>query len=113
MASAQDGDRAAYRLLLEDVVPYLRALAARRFKDASDMTIPCRIYFSTIHAMRHTYYPRRPFGPWLVTIANRRIIDRLRRRLRTNSGETEFTAEHETFQPTERTSLRIVRDLCR
>jgi RNA polymerase sigma-70 factor, ECF subfamily len=97
MASAQDGDRAAYRLLLEDVVPYLRALAARRFKDASDIDDSVQDILLTIHAMRHTYDPRRPFGPWLVTIANRRIIDRLRRRLRTNSGETEFTAEHETF----------------
>jgi RNA polymerase sigma-70 factor (ECF subfamily) len=51
----------------------------------------------TVHAVRHAYDPRRPFGPWLVAIANRRIIDRLRRHTRAKSREIEFTAEHETF----------------
>ena len=37
MARAQDGDRQAYRALLEDVTPYLRALAARRFKAPGDI----------------------------------------------------------------------------
>jgi RNA polymerase sigma-70 factor, ECF subfamily len=97
MARTQDGDRIAYRALLEEVVPYLRAVAARRFRDASDIDDAVQDILLTVHAMRHTYDPRRPFGPWLVTIANRRIIDRLRRRLRTRARETEFTAEHETF----------------
>jgi RNA polymerase sigma-70 factor, ECF subfamily len=97
MACAQDGDRIAYRTLLEEIVPYLRAVAARRFRDASDIDDAVQDILLTVHAMRHTYDPRRPFGPWLVTIANRRIIDRLRRRLRTHARETEFTVEHETF----------------
>jgi RNA polymerase sigma-70 factor, ECF subfamily len=97
MARTQDGDRIAYRALLEEVVPYLRAVAARCFKDAGDIDDAVQDILLTVHAMGHTYDPRRPFGPWLVTIANRRIIDRLRRRLRTHARETEFTAEHETF----------------
>jgi RNA polymerase sigma-70 factor, ECF subfamily len=97
MARTQDGDRVAYRALLEEIVPYLRAVAARRFRDASDIDDAVQDILLTVHAIRHTYDPRRPFGPWLVTIANRRIIDRLRRRLRTHARETEFTAEHETF----------------
>jgi RNA polymerase sigma-70 factor, ECF subfamily len=97
MTRAQDGDRNAYRALLEDVVPYLRVLAARRFKDASTIDDSVQDILLTIHAMRHTYDPKRPFGPWLVTIASRRIIDRLRRQMRTLSRETEFTTEHETF----------------
>lgn len=109
MARAQDGDRIAYRALLEEVVPYLRAAAARRFKDASDIDDSVQDILLTVHVMRHTYDPRRPFGPWLVTIANRRIIDRLRRRLRTHARETEFTAEHETF-PADGTNLTLNRD---
>jgi RNA polymerase sigma-70 factor (ECF subfamily) len=97
MTRAQDGDRNAYRALLESVLPYLRALATRRFKNASDIDDSVQDILLTIHAMRHTYDPRRPFGPWLVTIANRRMIDRLRRKMRTHSRETEFKAEHETF----------------
>ena len=51
----------------------------------------------TIHAVRHAYDPARPFGPFLVAIANRRIIDRLRRTTRARSRKIEFTAAHETF----------------
>ncbi len=27
----------------------------------------------TVHMVRHAYDPSRPFGPWLLAIANRRI----------------------------------------
>ena len=99
MARAQDGDRGAYRALLEDVTPYLRALATRCFRDTGDIEDAVQDVLLTVHAVRHAYDPGRPFGPWLVAIANRRIIDRLRRQMRARSREIEFTAEHETFLP--------------
>src|SRR5713101_5404153 len=97
MARAQDGDRRAYRALLEDMTPYLRALAARCFKEPGDIEDAVQDVLLTVHAVRHAYDPRRPFGPWLVAIANRRIIDRLRRQTHARSREIELTAEHETF----------------
>jgi RNA polymerase sigma-70 factor (ECF subfamily) len=99
MARAQDGDRHAYRTLLEDMTPYLRALAARCFKEPSDTEDTVQDVLLTVHAVRHTYDPGRPFGPWIVAIANRRIIDRLRRQMRARSREIELSAEHETFSP--------------
>jgi RNA polymerase sigma-70 factor, ECF subfamily len=99
MARAQDGDRHAYRALLEDMTPYLRALAARCFKEPSDAEDAVQDVLLTVHAVRHTYDPGRPFGPWLVAIANRRIIDRLRRHIRSRSREIELSDEHETFSP--------------
>ena len=99
MARAQDGDRHAYRALLEDMTPYLRALAARCFKAPSDAEDAVQDVLLTVHAVRHTYDPGRPFGPWLVAIANRRIIDRLRRLIRARSREIELSSEHETFSP--------------
>ncbi len=105
MARAQDGDRHAYRALLEDITPFLRALAARCFKDPGDIEDALQDVLLTVHAVRRAYDPRRPFGPWLVAIANRRIIDRLRRQIRNRSRETEFTPEHETFLP-DPTNLR-------
>jgi RNA polymerase sigma factor (sigma-70 family) len=99
MARAQNGDRVAYRALLEEVTPYLRALAARCFKEASDTEDAVQDVLLTVHAVRHTYDPGRPFGPWLVAIANRRIIDRLRRQMRARSREIELSSEHETFSP--------------
>jgi RNA polymerase sigma-70 factor, ECF subfamily len=105
MARAQDGDRQAYRTLLEDMTPFLRALAARCFKDPGDIEDATQDVLLTVHAVRHAYDPGRPFGPWLVAIANRRIIDRLRRQIRNQSREIEFAPEHETFLP-DPTNLR-------
>jgi RNA polymerase sigma-70 factor (ECF subfamily) len=99
MARAQDGERQAYRTLLQDITPYLRALASRYFKDPGDVEDAVQDALLTVHAVRHTYDPGRPFGPWLVTIANRRIIDRLRRHARVRQREVELLAEHETFSP--------------
>jgi len=97
MARAQDGDGAAYHRLLQDIVPYLRSLAARRHRDPSDVEDAVQDILLTIHSIRQTYDPTRPFGPWLVTIASRRFIDRLRRQGRVRARETPLTIEHETF----------------
>jgi RNA polymerase sigma-70 factor (ECF subfamily) len=97
MARAQDGDRDAYRTLLRDMTPYLRAQAARCFRDPGDIEETVQDVLLTIHAVRASYDPHRPFGPWLLAIANRRIIDRLRRQARVRSRETEFLPGHETF----------------
>jgi RNA polymerase sigma-70 factor (ECF subfamily) len=95
MARAQDGDRDAYRLLLEDMTPYLRSLAVRCFKEQSDIEDAVQDILLTVHAIRHAYDPGRPFGPWLLAIANRRVIDRLRRQTRAKLREIALTAEHE------------------
>lgn len=97
MARAQGGDRDAYHRLLEDIAPYLRSLAARRLWNRSDVEDAVQDVLLTVHSIRHTYDPGRPFGPWLAAIANRRIIDRGRRQARFRSRETELKPEHETF----------------
>jgi RNA polymerase sigma-70 factor (ECF subfamily) len=97
MAHAQDGDRSAYQRLLREITPYLRSLAARRHRDPSDIEDAVQDILLTVHAIRHTFDPTRPFGPWLVTIANRRFIDRLRRQGRRRDRETPLMPEHETF----------------
>jgi len=97
MARAQDGDGGAHRRLLEQVTPYLRSLAASRHRDPSDVEDAVQDILLTIHAIRQTYDPTRPFRPWLITIANRRLVDRLRRQGRLRSRETALTSDHETF----------------
>lgn len=97
MARAQDGDGAAYRRLLRDIVPYLRALAARRLGDPHDIEDALQDILLTLHAVRHTYDPARPFAPWLVAIANRRLVDSLRRQGRRRARETPLVPRHETF----------------
>src|SRR6266487_574362 len=91
------GSGAAYYRLLHEIVPYLRALAARRHRDPNEVEDAVQDILLTIHSIRQTYDPARPFGPWLVTIANRRFVDRLRRQGRVRARETSLTTEHETF----------------
>lgn len=101
MARAQDGDAAAYRALLEAIAPYLRALASRRHRDARDIEDAVQDILLTVHQIRQTYDPARPFGPWLVAIANRRLVDRLRRQGRSTARETSLEPHHETFSAPE------------
>ena len=97
MSRAQNGEREIYHRLLEDITPYLRSLAAKRHRDPRDIEDSVQDILLTVHAIRHTYDPNRPFGPWLVAIAHRRMIDRLRVQRRSTARETEWTDEHETF----------------
>lgn len=97
MALAQDGDRRAYRTLLESITPYVRKLAARCFREPPDIDDVLQDVLLTVHMVRHIYDPKRPFGPWLRAIANRRIIDRLRRDTRRKAREVALTADDETF----------------
>ena len=97
MARAQDGDRQAYRRLLEEIAPYVRSIAVRYMQNRGDLEDAVQDVLLTIHAVRQTYDPMRPFGPWLVAIARRRIIDGLRRRGRASAREIPLDPEHETF----------------
>src|SRR5260370_21511878 len=76
---------------------YIRALAARCLKQPSDIEDAVQDVLLTVHMVRHAYDPSRPFGAWLLAIANRRIIDRLRRETRLKAREIALSAEHETF----------------
>lgn len=97
MARAQKGDSAAYRRLLKEMTPYLRSLAAGRHRDPNEAEDAVQDILLTIHAIRQSYDPTRPFGPWLVAIANRRLADRLRRQGRLRSREIALAPEHETY----------------
>lgn len=97
MARAQTGDADSYRRLLEEIAPYLRALASRRCRTPHDVEDAVQDVLVTIHSIRATYDPSRPFAPWLVAIANRRIVDHLRRQIRRRAREQPMGNESETF----------------
>ncbi|RQR32920.1 MULTISPECIES: sigma-70 family RNA polymerase sigma factor [unclassified Burkholderia] len=97
MACAQIGDREAYRRLLESIAPYLRRLAARHGVHPDTIEDVVQDILVTLHQVRHTYAPERPFGPWLVSIASRRIVDALRRQGRAASREMPLDPDHETL----------------
>lgn len=87
MLLAQDGDRDAYRSLLLDIVPYLRAISRRYLGRGEDAEDAVQDILLVVHDIRHTYERARPFKPWLNTIASRRCIDLLRRRSRRLQNE--------------------------
>ncbi len=97
MVAAQAGDRAAYELLLRSVTPFIRALARRHCRNPADVEELVQDSLLTLHRVRHTYDPRRPFSPWLAAIASRRSIDGLRRRLRQTRYEVTDSTAQETF----------------
>lgn len=80
MVLAQGGDGASYHALLRSVTPYLRAIARRHLGPCEDAEDAVQEILITLHQVRHTYEPGRPFKPWLATLASRRCIDLLRRR---------------------------------
>lgn len=97
MAAAQQGDHAAYQRLLQALLPYLRAYAlrhARRGDAAEDLVQDILL---TLHRIRHTYDPARPFQPWLSVIAKRRMIDQLRRHRLQPDSAGDLGLELETF----------------
>lgn len=97
MIAAQAGDRAAYRRLLTEITPYLRALARRSLRRPADAEDAVQDVLLTLHSIRQTYDPARPFQPWLVAIARRRIVDRVRIQIRTTGRETAIEPFEETF----------------
>jgi RNA polymerase sigma-70 factor (ECF subfamily) len=78
MAASQRGDKAAYRLLLDELRSWLARYYRRRLPEPQiDDTVQDTLI--AIHNKRHTYDPARPFLPWLAAIARYKWIDRLRR----------------------------------
>jgi RNA polymerase sigma-70 factor (ECF subfamily) len=76
MAAAQDGDRVAYRALLDDIGPLVRHYVGRRLRDPEDAKDVYQDVLMALHRARHTYEPSRPFEPWLFAIARRVVMRR-------------------------------------
>ena len=87
MVLAQGGDRAAYHALLTAITPWLRSIARRYLRQEQDAEDMVQEILIVVHDIRHTYEAGRPFHPWLATIATRRCIDSLRRRMRRSLHE--------------------------
>ncbi len=97
IGAAQAGDRDAYRTLLKRLVPLLRRFIGRQLRNPSDADEVVQETLLTVHTARHTYDPARPFLPWLIAIARRRVIDRIRKQQRTSAQEVDLAAYAETF----------------
>jgi RNA polymerase sigma-70 factor (ECF subfamily) len=97
MEEAQDGSRTAYDRILREIVPFIAAVVSRQHPSRDRVEEVVQDVLLTVHRVRHTYDPSRPFKPWLSMIARRRSIDLLRRRARRAALEVSDDAAYETF----------------
>lgn len=105
MRAAQEGDSAAYGQLLCAVTPLVRRLAARRWTGSDDAEDVVQDVLLSLHQVRHTYDPGRPFLPWLMAIARNRLVDVQRRQVRRARGEVAVEALPETISEEETKEL--------
>ena len=89
MRCAQSGDVAAYVELLEDITPRLRRVVRRQrfFLGAEGIEDLVQDILLSLHSVRATYDPARPFMPWLLAIARNRLADGARLYSRTGARE--------------------------
>ena len=87
MEAAQGGDQQAYQRLLTTVRPIVYRYARRRVNSDEAAEDICQETLLTVHRVRHTYEPTRPFEPWLYSIARSRVIDHLRKAKRISGAE--------------------------
>jgi RNA polymerase sigma-70 factor, ECF subfamily len=84
MSAANGGDAAAYRKLLDALLPFLRKAVKtglmRNGGNASDIEDVVQETLLAIHLKRHTWDPQRPLLPWVSAVAYYKVIDSLRRR---------------------------------
>jgi len=99
MQAAQQGDAVAYRELLRTITPRIRWMLLRRRASARPEDIEDLIQdvLLSVHAVRATYDPRRPFMPWLLAITRHRLADAARRYQRTTAHEVLMAEGDVTF----------------
>ena len=89
LSAAQRGDAAAYVELLRVVTPRIRQIVRRRrgFVGNAETEDLVQDILLSIHTVRATYDPTRPFLPWLLAIVRNRLADGARRYVRTSRHE--------------------------
>jgi RNA polymerase sigma-70 factor (ECF subfamily) len=87
MASAQQGDQAAYAELLVLIAGAARAFVRARLGAAPWADDVVQETLLTVHLARHTYDPKRPFAPWFYAILRSRFVDGARRHKRVAARE--------------------------
>jgi RNA polymerase sigma factor (sigma-70 family) len=101
MRAAQEGDTAAYARLLTAVTPMIKRVAARRWTGSEEADDLVQDVLLSLHQVRHTYDPARPFLPWLMAIVRNRLTDIQRRQVRRAKGEIAVEVLPETFSDDE------------
>lgn len=99
MQASQAGDADAYVQLMEEIVPRLRRIVRSRWKFLRSENVEDLIQdvLLSLHAVRATYDPQRPFMPWLLAIMRNRLADGARRYARREAREVQIEDWDVTF----------------
>lgn len=92
MQAAQTGNEAAYLNLLKQISSVVRSAVRRQARGLqhADIEDIVQDVLVSVHLVRATYDPSRPFLPWLLTIVHNRLIDRYRKLTRQATKERLF-----------------------
>lgn len=99
MVAAQSGDGTAYAHLLKKITPRLQRIIRRQrpLLSAEDIEDLVQDVLISLHAVRATYDPVRPFMPWLIAIMRNRLADSGRRYGRQKAHEINVEEYPATF----------------
>ena len=99
MVAAQRGDAQAYVDLLQQVTVRLRRVIRRQrqFLGRDEVEDLVQDVLLSVHAVRATYDPERPFMPWLLAITRNRLADAARRYARGAAHEVQVDDLDVTF----------------
>ena len=99
MRAAQRGDGASYVELLRTITPRIRQIIRRQrgFVGVAEVEDLVQDVLLSVHTVRATYDPARPFIPWLLAIVRNRLVDGARRYARIARREIHVDEEDVTF----------------
>ncbi len=99
MQAAQAGDTDAYIRLMQELTTLLRHSIRRHraFLSREDIEDLVQDVLLSVHAVRATYDPARPFLPWLLAIMRNRLADGARRYARRDAHEVQIDDLDVTF----------------
>ena len=99
MKAAQEGDAEAYATLMLELAARLRQIVRHRrpFLAHADIEDLVQDTLLSVHAVRATWDPDRPFIPWLLAITRNRLADGARRYARTGAREVSVEELDVTF----------------
>ena len=99
MRAAQAGNSGAYLQLLQRIMPRIRRIVGRRrgFAGPADVEDLVQEILLSLHAVRATYDPNRPFMPWMLAIVRSRLADGARRYARQSAREVQVDDPAVTF----------------
>ena len=97
MVSAQGGNEADYRQLLEQLATVIQRFLRSRFGNHHFIEDCVQEALIAVHQARHTYDPQRPFRAWLFAIVRNRAIDTLRKQRQRDDVAERFQREQEVL----------------